>query len=68
MHSKTMEFEKAVEPLTETGEGLIDARGWRVFTVGETVTFRGQQFRVRKITKRDILLRPTKNAEHERSD
>ena len=46
-----------MEMITEEKAKEAKAKGRAVFTVGETVTINGGWFRVRKITKKDVILR-----------
>lgn len=53
MDPKTKEF----HPIESPQEAKP---GWPVFTVGEKFTLNGVEFYVRKITAKDVLLRPVR--------
>jgi len=51
MNPETLEF----QPTTSSVP-----KGWLVFNVGDTLTIKDMVFRIRKITKKDIIIRPVK--------
>lgn len=53
MNPRTKEFEPIDSPENAPP-------GWAVFTVGHRVTINGTEFAIRKVTKKDIVLRPVK--------
>lgn len=54
MDPATKEFEPIEKP--------EDApNGWPVFSVGQRVTLNGVEMAIRKVTKKDVILRPVKD-------
>lgn len=60
MNPETKEFSKVTKDDIESGlykDG--GARGsWKLFNIGQEIEINGVTFRVRKITNKDVILRP----------
>lgn len=55
MNPETKRFEPVVEPRPES------TRHWPTFRIGEVVEVGGVKMRVRKFTRKDMILRPLRD-------
>lgn len=60
MYDTEAEEFKPVKKDAFDGRTMTTAEGMRVFEVGEVFNLRGLDMVIRKITKKDLLLRPVK--------
>ena len=51
------EDERIFEMIPEDTEEY-NPQGWTTHQVGETIEIKGRKFKIRKITKKDLVLRP----------
>ena len=58
MNPKTKEFEEIKEDYEELLAIRPEIEKWKKFHIGELVTIKETVFKIRKITKKDLILRP----------
>jgi hypothetical protein len=62
MNPETKEFEEIAQRYLESEELLVEERpetkDWKRFHIGEEIEIKDIMFKIRKITKKDIILRP----------
>lgn len=56
------EIAEKYKTLEELYEERPETRGWKKFRIGERVEVKGEWFTIRKITKKDLILRPLKSS------
>ena len=61
MNPDTKEFEEIHQELAELYQERPETRDWKKFKIGEHVEIKGETFYVRKITKKDLIIRPLKS-------
>lgn len=54
-------FEEITQELADLYKERPETKKWKKFRVGERVEVKGENFLVRKITKKDLILRPMKS-------
>lgn len=61
MNPKSKQFEMIEQDLDELYKERPETKDWKKFRIGEQIEVKGEPFLIRKITKKDIIIRPMKS-------
>jgi hypothetical protein len=62
MNPDTKEFEEIKQDIDTLYQERPETREWKKFHIGERVEVKGENFLIRKITKKDLILRPMRSS------
>lgn len=60
MNPDSKEFEKIIGDYDKLVAERPEIKDWKKFYIGEEIEVKGETFRIRKITKKDLIIRPLK--------
>ena len=62
MNPDTKEFEEIKGDYEKLLEERPEVKDWKKFKIGERIEVKGENFLIRKITKKDLILRPMRSS------
>lgn len=58
MNPDSKEFEEIIGDYDKLVAERPEVKDWKKFRIGEEIEVKGEKFRIRKITKKDLIIRP----------
>lgn len=58
MNPDSKEFEEIIGDYDKLIAERPEVKDWKKFRIGEEIEVKGEMFRIRKITKKDLIIRP----------
>lgn len=58
MNPDSKEFEEIIGDYDKIVSERPEVKDWKKFHIGEEIEVKGEMFRIRKITKKDLIIRP----------